>query len=386
VIFGKVFLTFGTEYWSMSVLPLGSAAHYYSKSAAIWNSFLLTSVIYTGLSNLAMVCLKPIPFIRRALPAIATLPFEIVSPLHNNVAIVTGSNTGIGFETAKALVERGYLVVMACRSKDNALVAIQAIEQSVPDAPGKAVFYGTLDLSSFKSVREFSDIIRSRFAQISLLVNNAGRNTSGRSEKDFDLLFQTNYLGHFLLTQQLLPNLLAAEKPRVINLSSVMHHFCHTNEAHDAEYWNNMARFGRSDGSSYSASKLAAILFTLELNCRYRHLGLRSIAVNPGAVNSDIWRNQPRFLRKIFRWIYISNRQGSFTTVAAAVSINLPDDVVYLQPYYQVNPQSVTWPPFEMLGVFVGYLATQPRLPKDGTNGALTARVLWETSEALLAE
>jgi len=162
-----------------------------------------------------------------------------------------------------------------------------------------------------------------------------------------------------------------------------MHHYCQADK-HDQNYWRKNALYSSvSEETSYSASKLAALLFSIELNNRYRQQGLRSIAVNPGAVNSDIWRTYPRWLVAIFERIYLNNRQGSYTSVAASVIEDLPEDVIYLQPYHQVSHVSVPWPPTEMLGSFVGWQATTPRLPRDGTNGALTARVLWAVSEEL---
>ena len=277
-------------------LPARAAAHYYSKTST-FNPLSAVAVIYSALASLSIACLKPIPFLSRGLPRIQEIPKEVVS---NKVAIVTGSNVGIGYETAKALVERGYEVVLACRSKDKAMDAIAQMQQELSstgsgDIPGKVVFHGTLDLSSFRSVQEFSDIVKSKYDKIDLLVNNAGLNSSGKSEKGLDLCFQTNFLGHFILTNNLMDHLLKATQPRVVNLSSVMHHFCYANQ-HDEAYWKENAFYGPvSEENSYSASKLAALLFTIELNKRYRAKGLRSIAVNPGAVNSDIWRDYPRW-------------------------------------------------------------------------------------------
>lgn len=366
----------------MIVLPSGSAAHYYGKSTIVWNAFQLAAVLYSAVSNLAVKTLSPIGF-RNLLPTVSVLPMAQIGANNKKVAIVTGSNTGIGLETAQALVERGYEVVLACRSRDKAQTAIKRIRSKTPNAAGKAVFHVPLDLSSIQSVNAFSKIIQEKYEQIDLLVNNAGLNSGGKSERNFDKMFQTNYLGHFLLTNNLMEKLLAADNPRVVNLSSVMHHFCQADKL-DRDYWTSCALFGGRTESSYSPSKLAMLLFSIELNRRFRSKGLRSIAVNPGAVNSDIWRNKPAFLRRIFQLVYLDNKQGCHTTVAACVISDLPADANYLQPYHQVHPTVAPWPPLEMLGVFVGHLITEPRLPKDGSNGEKTAQVLWETSEELL--
>lgn len=379
----------------MIVLPVGAASNYYGRNAVVWNALQFAAVAYTGLSNLAYTCLKPIPFINRALPQLQPLPPVVTTTTttttrKRKVAIVTGSNTGIGFETSRALVEHGYEVVMACRSKDKATQAMERIHANLQEgAQGRAVFHGPLDLSDVSSIQTFSNTLLDQYDRIDVLVNNAGRNYGGQTEEGYDEVFFTNYLGHFLLTHNLLePLLLKADNPRVVNLSSVMHHFCHANR-HDETYWTQFAKPNNqkkdeTDYSSYSPSKLAALLFSIELNRRYRSRGLRSIAVNPGAVNSDIWRKFPRFIIPLFRLLYLNNQQGSHTSVAAALSQDLPDDTIYLQPYYQPQPSSVPFPPLEMLGVFVGHQPTTPRLPNDGTQGALSAQVLWETSEKLL--
>lgn len=360
------------------VFPSNAAVNYYSKSY-YFNVFSAVAVLYSALSNLSIICLRPFPFVNRGLPRIKEIPKYLVK---NKVAIVTGSNTGIGMETSQALVERGYEVVMACRSQEKAMKAIEKIHEEVPDGPGRAVFLATLDLSSFQSVQEFSAKIVEKYDKIDLLINNAGLNSSGESEKGLDLCFQTNFLGHFLLTGNLMGKLLKAPSPRVINLSSVMHHYCHADK-HDERYWRENALFASSQGDSYSASKLAALLFTIELNKRYKPQGLRSIAVNPGAVNSDIWRTYPSWLVAIFKVVYLNNKQGSHTSIAASVVDDLPDDVVYLQPYHQMQTKSAPFPPFEMLGPFVGYQAVKPRLPDDGRNGELTSWTLWKVSEEL---
>lgn len=224
------------------------------------------AAIFSTLAQLTVQLVRPFPSLRLK---IHDLPPPIPS---KKVALVTGSNSGIGYETAKALAERGYEVILACRSRDKALQAVQSIRDN-------AVFCHPLDLSSFQSIKEFSTVIQNKYEHIDVLINNAGTNNAGGMSTDgFDMCFQSNFLGHFLLTHQLLP--LLNKGARIVNLSSVMHHFCSSNL--DAEYWKRQCHAG---SESYNASKLAAILFTRELNNRYyKSKGIRSIAVNPGAV------------------------------------------------------------------------------------------------------
>jgi len=329
---------------------------YYGTTAFLLFSPL--SVIYTALSHVCFACLGSLKIQHVPTESIGT---ETPHVLNKKVAIVTGSNTGIGFETSRALADRGYEVILACRSRDKAMLAVRQIPN--------AVFLHPLDLSSKESIEEFATVVKAKYSTIHLLVNNAGLNTSGRLEGGLDLCFQTNFLGHFLLTGLLRPVL--SSTGRVVNLSSVMHHFSDVEEK-DERYWRRCTLYNEKQ-STYTPSKLAALLFTIELNKR----GIKSYAVNPGAVNSDIWRGFPRWIIPIFSLLYINNAQGAFTSIAACLC-DFDSSVIYLQPYWLPFPKRPAFPPMEMLGPFVGYAATAPRLPDmDGT----AAAALWKVSE-----
>jgi NAD(P)-dependent dehydrogenase (short-subunit alcohol dehydrogenase family) len=382
------------------------------------------------------------------------------------LAIITGSNTGIGYETARRLVqEYGWDVILACRSKDKALIAknkINNYETENDDANnGKAIVLNpVLDLSDFDSIRKFVDAVENEYDNVDVLINNAGRNTSGRSpgNPNLDLMFQSNYLGHFLLTELMLKNKLLLSTTltttssnggsmitgnKVINLSSVMHHFAKGDSIDRKEgggqagsisspnYWKRRALYHddndiRHPNNIYAASKIAAILHTVELNRRYGRSSsssdqqphLTAIAVNPGAVNSDIWRDFPNWVREyIFDKIYLSTEEGSEPIVAAAIRNDLDTHhedsttssttnigrgtIIYLQPY--ANPFSIfggRWFPdssstssssssfsmipfTEIFGPYVGHLPTTPRLPKNLKTTEAAAKVLWDVSEEL---
>jgi NAD(P)-dependent dehydrogenase (short-subunit alcohol dehydrogenase family) len=232
------------------------------------------------------------------------------------IAIITGCNTGIGYETARTLIGRyHYTVIFACRDEQKARAAMATIVGANNSLNDKAVFIAPLDLSSFQSVHDFCTAVGEKYGgkkkKIQLLINNAGRNTSGISIDDLDLQFQTNFLGHFLLTKLLMEQGLiddgtsSKNKFRIVNLASVMHHFC-GNSSHmgTIEFWKRtaamkknvrmvygmpvddpMSKGGDHDGNNntYSVSKLAAILFTNELNQRYPQL-VTAVTTNPGAV------------------------------------------------------------------------------------------------------
>ena len=358
------------------------AGNYYRKSGPVWGAFQATAILYAAISKLGAGLLRPlVPALRVAdLP-----PTHVVS---SEVAVVTGSNVGgIGFETAVHLVQRGYQVILTYLSQEKANQAIREIDERLAGCPdtnnnGKAVYCGTLDLADLQSVRDFGRRVSKKYPKIDILINNAGRNTSAKMKNGMDLCFHTNYLGHFLLTNELMETLLRSKAPRVVNVASVMHHFCDNDQKpHDADYWNRFARFDDNrKESSYSPSKLAMIYWTVALNQKFGSQGLTSIAVNPGAVNSNIWRDKPAYLRPLFRLLYLTNQQGCQTAVAAAIGRHY--DSIYLQPYFQFTTKT-PFPVTEMLGPFVGHQAVQPRLPRDG--GRHAAQELWRVSEALVS-
>lgn len=263
----------GTEGWAKTKSP------YYSSVA--FTALAPVAFLYSFASQIASR-MFPYTFLVHPLPS--------TTHLQGKVAIVTGSNTGIGYETAKALVvDYGMTVVLACRSRDKAEQAIGRIqeEQEMAGKPkGKAIFLCPLDLSSFKSILEFSQTFKEYLSnekqQLRILINNAGRNTSGKDAQGLDLLFTTNFLGHFFLTKLLLGSM--DDNGRIVNLSSVMHHFSSAlDDIESTHSWKSCARGKDGNGDTYSPSKLAAILFTSELN-RRKYKDIRSIAVNPGGV------------------------------------------------------------------------------------------------------
>lgn len=391
----------------------------------MFNQLVPVALVYSAIANLGNLLAKP--FLPQKSLHAPLLPEDTFRTSGGEVAIVTGSNAGIGFETASALVNRGYDVILACRSRDKgerAAKKLNDLSHSLGGCqPGKALFLHPLDLSSFGSVRTFVTAFKSKYSTCNILVNNAGINSTGKSVDGHDLCFQTNFMGHFLLTRLLMPCLLKAENHvncdggdgveqeagRVVNLSSVTHHFVRADETrngvkegkgrssnHDEEFWRGCAAVGVSD-NTYRESKLASVLFTLMLNDKFGKDGLKAVTANPGSVNSDIWRNYPKFVVKVFRLIYLTSRQGSQTSVAAAVG-NVPRGV-YLQPYWQPRKSTsrrdhhpvsfsrsfgLPFPAFEMLGLFIGHAITEARLPDDGKDGLVSASAMWKVCSEIV--
>ena len=399
---------------------------------ASFTKMCVPALLYSVLINSLLRVLSYVPFISRLCINPSKLHPEECFAVQNlstqPIAIVTGSNTGVGFETARGLVERGFHVILACRSRQKGVDAADKINRQIVTSSraelkviGKASFLHPLDLASFSSVRSFCKSFSEKYDSLNILVNNAGINSQGDTTEDgLEVCFQSNFVGHFLLTKLLLPALLKArntyssnecsdEAGRIVNLSSVTHHFAPANERtfsndddngiHDKYFWKGSAVPGVSAGT-YRESKLASILFTMELNKRYGgEEGIRSIAVNPGSVSSDIWRNESDLTKKLYKMVYLTPKQGSSTSLAGSIG-NLPQDAIYLQPYWQPTlrrkvPSKIKsfrriyplpFPMFEMLGPYISHSVATPRIPADGYGGYESSCQLWDVCESLTAD
>jgi NAD(P)-dependent dehydrogenase (short-subunit alcohol dehydrogenase family) len=208
------------------------------------------------------------------------------------VAIVTGANTGLGYETALGLAEKNARVVLACRNRDKAQVACQRLTQQVPSAQ---VEVRIIDTGSLNSVRQFADGLRQDYDRLDLLINNAGIMLTPhfKTEDGFEGQLGVNYLGHFLLTGLLLPLLHRTPKSRVVSLYSL------------AANWGGMRfedlQFERKydAAKAYSQSKMACLMFAVELNRRLRAAGypVAALAAHPGFSQSDLGRHLAPWMR-----------------------------------------------------------------------------------------
>jgi len=200
------------------------------------------------------------------------------------VAAVTGSNAGLGFEIASALAHGGARVVMACRTETKALAAMQKI---LATSPKGTVEFMQLDLGDLSSVRAFASQLTDTVDRLDILGNNAGLMAIDKSTTvdGFETQLGVNHLGHFALTGQLLPLLLATPSSRVVNHSSFAHR---PGKLHRNDPMFTSHRYGR--WTAYFQSKLANLLFTFELQRRLHLAGSTtiSLAAHPGASHTDL--------------------------------------------------------------------------------------------------
>lgn len=244
---------------------------------------------------------------------------------HNHkVALITGANTGIGFETAKTLLQKGYYVVLGCRDKAKAEAARAQLRQLVPAAAGVEV--ATFDLADLCSVRDWAKRAQDVGAPLDVLVNNAGVMACPQmATKDgFEYQLGVNHLGHFLLTNMLLPLLSTPDRPsRVVNVSSAAHYFGRI------DFDDLQSARGYQPWKAYGQSKLANVLFTYELARRLPPTAsCTANTLHPGVVNTELaryllpdqtaWWQQP--LIEISKAFALTPEQGAQTSIYLASS------------------------------------------------------------------
>jgi NAD(P)-dependent dehydrogenase (short-subunit alcohol dehydrogenase family) len=241
-------------------------------------------------------------------------------------AVVTGANTGIGYETARVLALRGAAVTLACRDVEKAELARQRIVREGGGRTDEASLHLLrLDLAHLESVRQAASELLASERPIHLLVDNAGVMLPDRRETrdGFEAHFGINHLGHFLLTTLLLPRLRASAPARVVLVSSEALHFATlTPELRDLDWQER--RF--SGWRSYGDSKLMNVLFARELSRRLEGEGVVAHALHPGIVQTELARDQ-RWPMKIVGLLTLpalkSPQRGAATTVYAATAPEL---------------------------------------------------------------
>ncbi|MCV7334380.1 SDR family NAD(P)-dependent oxidoreductase [Mycolicibacterium senegalense] len=230
-------------------------------------------------------------------------------------AIVTGANTGLGLETAKALAAKGAHVVLAVRNLDKGEAAVEWISRSVRDAD---LELQRLDLGSLASVREAAAELRDKHARIDLLINNAGVMTPPRetTSDGFELQFGTNHLGHFALTGLLLDRLLPVVGSRIVTVSSIGHRFAPGIRFEDLQWERRYNRL-----QAYGQSKLANLLFTYELQRRLIGQHTTALAAHPGGSDTELARHLPGVVQRavpLARPFFQEAAMGALPTLRAA--------------------------------------------------------------------
>lgn len=233
--------------------------------------------------------------------------------------LITGTNTGIGRATAEALAAKGGRVILAARSHEKTMPIVHELRARFPNTE---IEFLLIDLADLASVQRAAATVLSAGRPLDVLINNAGLAAAGQTTKDgFEITFGTNHVGHFALTEMLLPLIESAPQGRIVHVASEAHRRA-TGIPFDT-LRTAVARRRRDAFRMYGISKLANILYTKELARRLTGTRVTTYALHPGVVKSDIWRGLPGWLRAIITLPMISNEKGAETSVYCATAPEL---------------------------------------------------------------
>jgi len=283
--------------------------------------------------------------------------------LKNKIVIVTGANTGIGFETVSTLSSMGAHVIAACRDQKKGQEVIKKIKSKINKA---SVEFIKLDLEDKKSIKQFAEEFKKNHEKLDILINNAGVMACplSKTKDGFEMQIGVNHLGHFYLTSLLMESLKAAPKSRVVNVSSRAHFRGGPIDFEDIN-WNTRPYVPLD---AYGQSKLANVLFSHELNKRYSEHNITSYSLHPGVIRTELgrhivtgWKKVVFFFAYPVYWYFTKDVwHGAQSTIYCAVA-----------------------PGLEKEGgkYFSDCAVTKPK--PDGENDGI-AKKLWEKSEQLL--
>ena len=276
--------------------------------------------------------------------------------LSGRTFLVTGGNTGIGRATVTELARRGGRVWVASRSAAKGEAAVAGVKAATGN---ESVFFLPLDLADLDSVRACAVAFLATGEPLHVLVNNAGvAGRRGLTRQGFELMFGVNHLGHFALTSALLGRLTASAPARVVTVSSDAHYSA---PGIDFSALRRPAR-GITGMREYAVSKLGNVLFSAELARQTAGTGVRSYALHPGVVASDMWRRVPWPVRPLVTRRMLSVTEGAQTSLYCATSAAPEVAQASGQFYDRCAPRAAS-------------AVATPEL----------ARVLWERSQAWTA-
>jgi NAD(P)-dependent dehydrogenase (short-subunit alcohol dehydrogenase family) len=275
------------------------------------------------------------------------------------IAIVTGSSSGIGYEAARVLVNKGAKVIIAVRNPVKGNTALDKIKAQNEKAD---VEYMNVDLSNLDSVNEFVKEYKNSFDKLDILINNAGVMVPpySKTKNGFELQMGTNHFGHFSLTLQLLDIIKRTPNARIVNVSSSAHKYGNIN--FDDLKWEKRKYKG---WKAYGDSKIANLYFTFELQKKLEGTDIKVTAAHPGWTATELQRHSGLF-DYLNRFFAMSIEQGTLPTLRAAIDENIkggdffgPDGFMEMKGY----PVKVE--------------------PNDLAKDTAVAKKLWDVSEEL---
>ncbi|KAJ7644209.1 hypothetical protein FB45DRAFT_1020992 [Roridomyces roridus] len=259
--------------------------------------------------------------VNQSFPPKSKFSVNDIPDLNSQVIIVTGGYSGIGKETVKALLEHNAKVYIAGRSEEKAKEAIKELQSQT----GKQALFLHVDLADLPSIKRAAEEFNQKESQLHVLFNNGGvmiPPVEQLTAQKYDLQFGTNVLGHFYLTNLLLPLLLATTSPgkpaRVINTSSLASTLCHSINYNTVK--ESPARIKLGTSRLYAQSKWGNVVFSNELSRRYSDQGIVSVSLNPGNLKTDLQRHIPGFVRSLMNWTLHPVPYGALTQLWAGTT------------------------------------------------------------------
>ncbi|KAI8368384.1 hypothetical protein EDC96DRAFT_607352 [Choanephora cucurbitarum] len=292
--------------------------------------------------------------------------FEQIPDMTGKVAIITGSNTGIGKVSALEMAKKGCAVVLACRNEEKTM---KVVDQIKSETGNDKVEFIKLDLLRLSSVKEFADNFMAKYDHLNILMNNAGVMLCpfGLSEDGIEIQFATNHVAHHYLTMLLLPLLEKSQPSRIVTVSSMGHRVPFSSldleSISDPKKYNKIVHYGKS--------KTANILFTRELSKRLEAKGAKNVYVNcnhPGVVRTELYR-------------HLGGVQGFFTS-AFNLLMTSPEDGALTQLYLATSPEVEQK---DVKGSYYVPFADQAK-PYGVAASENAPSELWEFTEKLLKE
>lgn len=275
--------------------------------------------------------------------------------MENKLCVITGANSGIGYETTKEIAAQGAFVVMVCRNEDKAEAARQQIISEIPDA-GLSIIL--CDFASMDDIRRAAAEIAEQYEKIDILINNHGfiAKEYDTTVDGLEQTFGVNHIGYFLFTNLLLPQVKAAGKARIVNVASTAH------RRGEFDPDNIQLKTGYDNWKAYGNSKLFNILFTKELANRLKDTDVAANCLHPGVIASNFGQSSTlpvKLFYKLAGRFMKDNRQGAETTIYLATS----PEVEEVNGAYFSNKK----------------VATPSKIARDDE----AAKKLWEISEEI---
>ena len=273
--------------------------------------------------------------------------------MNGKIVVITGANSGIGYQTALEMARNGATVCLACRNVNKAEAAMASIKLQVPKAD---LIFLRLDLSDLSSVKRCARNAASKLDRIDILINNGGIMAIPDKQltKDgFEMQIGTNHFGHFALTGLLLPLLLKSEEPRIVNLSSLAHTLILKFDMDNLDFKNDDYNSVRA----YCNSKLANMLFSLALQKYIDDKGYNILVANchPGISNTNLIHSGPKLEKSTFAgqvaswatWLFCqSEPMGALPTLYAATNPNVVKNGYYGPLFEFRGSARPTWKSF----------------------------------------